>query len=243
VSHSARHRASRHGVLRRRVQPRGTGAAAGRPHRVLRRGPAAAALAVGIGVIALASSPSAAAYAIRPGMITPAAAAAAQATQAAAARRDTAAGGASAAAGAGAGRTGAAARGEAPRTARATGPRGGRRDLAVVVDCARHPVVSPRALVITCADGGSYLTRLRWMSWTSVAFGHGVAHINDCSPSCAAGHVRAYRVLVTLWRAAPRAGQRGLRFTRLTERYTGWRPVEFTPAGRRYRPQTVTWRL
>lgn len=113
----------------------------------------------------------------------------------------------------------------------------------VVVSCARHRVVGPRALVITCADANDYLTRLRWVSWGSVAFGHGVAHVNDCTPYCAAGHVRTYQVLVTLWRAEPQAHQPGLRFTRLTELYTGQRPVEYTTAGRPYRPRTVTWHL
>jgi hypothetical protein len=208
VRHSARHRAPRRGILRRRVQLPVTRRRSARRRSALPGGPAAAVLAAS--VVALLSSPPAAAAVIRPA------------------------------------RTGAAADAVA-RTSRpaapAAGPGPARRPPVVVVDCARRPVLAPRALVITCADADDYLTQLTWTSWGSVAFGRGIERINDCTPCCAAGHLHAYRVLITLWRAEPLARRPRLRFTRLTELYTGRRPVEYTGAGRPYRPQAVTWRL
>jgi hypothetical protein len=115
----------------------------------------------------------------------------------------------------------------------------------VLVNCQHRGVILPRAYILTCADAGDYLTGLRWVSWRDVAYGAGTEKVNSCVPSCAAGHFRSYHVLITLWRARPRGHGTGqLKFTRLTEIYTGsMRPARLGPHGKLYHPLTYTWRV
>jgi hypothetical protein len=114
----------------------------------------------------------------------------------------------------------------------------------VLVNCQHHAVILPRSFTLTCADANDMLTGLSWVSWRNVAFGSGTERINTCMPNCAAGHFHSYRALITLWRAKPRGHGTGqLKFTRLTEVYTGARPVRFTAHGKSHRPATFTWHL
>lgn len=125
-------------------------------------------------------------------------------------------------------------------SARPAAPRGD-----VIVNCLGRPQVRPRSYVLACADGNDYLNGLRWVSWSGGAgFARGTEHVNNCVPDCAQGHFHAYPVLVTVWRARPRAGHPGQRyFSRLTEIYTAGRPAYYRAGGKKYYPQTVTWRL
>ena len=97
--------------------------------------------------------------------------------------------------------------------------------VPVVVDCAVHGQTRPGEYNLACAGGGAYLSGLHWASWgPSAAFADGFSTINDCVPSCVAGHGHTFPVLVALWRAEPRPGHLGQRyFTRLTIIYTGSR--------------------
>jgi hypothetical protein len=114
----------------------------------------------------------------------------------------------------------------------------------VLVNCQHHAVLLPRTFILSCADANDYLTSLRWVSWRAVAYGSGVERVNTCIPNCAAGHVRSYHALITLWRARPRGHGTGqLRFTRLTATYTGARPLRYTAHGKPYHPLSYTWRL
>jgi hypothetical protein len=114
----------------------------------------------------------------------------------------------------------------------------------VLVNCAHHAVILPRSFTLTCADANDVLTSLSWVSWRNVAFGSGTERINSCIPNCAAGHFHSYHALITLWRARPRGHGTGqLKFTRLTEVYTGARPVRFTAHGKSHHPATFTWHL
>jgi hypothetical protein len=113
----------------------------------------------------------------------------------------------------------------------------------VLVNCQHHGVILPRTFILTCADANDFLTNLSWVSWRDVAFGSGIEHVNSCVPSCAAGHFRRFHALITVWRPRPRGHGTGqLRFTRLTEIYTGARPVRFSH-GKPHHPQTFTWHL
>ena len=114
----------------------------------------------------------------------------------------------------------------------------------VVVSCTGRARVRPHSFVLTCADGNDYLAGLHWVSWRAgAAFGRGTEHVSTCVPDCARGHVRAYPVLVTLWRAVPRPRHaRQAYLSRLTEIYTGPRPAYYR-GGRKYHPRTVTWQL
>ncbi|HUZ26432.1 MAG TPA: hypothetical protein VMV07_21975 [Streptosporangiaceae bacterium] len=95
----------------------------------------------------------------------------------------------------------------------------------VLVNCRHHGVVLPRKYILTCADANNYLTRLRWVSWRTVAYGSGIEHINNCVPSCAAGHFHRFRVLITVWRPKRWKHHPGwFTFTRFTVIYTHRRP-------------------
>jgi hypothetical protein len=62
-----------------------------------------------------------------------------------------------------------------------------------------RPVVRPRSLVAACGDGNLYFTGPRWSSWTATgAAATGTAHLDDCTPNCAAGRFHAYRARVRL---------------------------------------------
>ena len=197
---------------------------------VLRRGGVAAAVAVTAGAIALAGTLPASAAASAP------ARAAGQAGPAAAARPAVAA-------------RAAASRHKAhqARKAHRARKRPAGTDwvhAVVLVNCQHRAVILPHSFVLTCADANDALTSLSWVSWRNVAFGSGTERVNSCIPSCAAGHFHSYHALITLWRPRARGHGTGqLKFTRLTEVYTGARPVRFTAGGKRHRPGTFTWHV
>jgi hypothetical protein len=94
--------------------------------------------------------------------------------------------------------------------------------VPVVLTCLKHGQVRPRQYILTCADANDYLTALRWAGWGPAAFASGTNTFNDCVPTCVAGHLHSFPVLVTLWRAEPLPGHPGQRyFARLTLIYTG----------------------
>lgn len=103
----------------------------------------------------------------------------------------------------------------------------------VVFNCLNHRVVKPSSYVLTCADDGSFLSRLKWASWTAQrATASGVHELNDCTPNCAEGKFRKYPAVITLWRPEPLAGHPGEKyFTRITVRYTGPRPPMYMSNG------------
>jgi hypothetical protein len=64
-------------------------------------------------------------------------------------------------------------------------------------DCLGHPQIRPTDIVVTCADGGFGVDRLSWVTWGgSRAVGLGSAYVNDCTPSCAAGHFHRFPAVV-----------------------------------------------
>lgn len=96
---------------------------------------------------------------------------------------------------------------------------------SVLVDCGNHHRVAPRRFVLSCADANDYLRHLTWVTWNSTALAAGTEWINDCTPDCAQGTFRHYRVVVVLWRPRPLPGSSSDYFTRLTTLYTHKRPV------------------
>ncbi len=95
---------------------------------------------------------------------------------------------------------------------------------AWVNDCG--PLVSsPRALVLTCADANYELATLHWRMWGSAtATATGTARVNDCTPYCAAGHFRSYRVTAVADRLT-RCG-RARFYARITVVYPRARPKD-----------------
>jgi hypothetical protein len=64
-------------------------------------------------------------------------------------------------------------------------------------NCAGKLQVKPSEVVFTCADAGFSAERLTWLAWggkTAVAVGK--ASVNDCTPTCVAGHFHSYRIVL-----------------------------------------------
>jgi len=73
------------------------------------------------------------------------------------------------------------------------------------------PIVRPRSIIAACADANLYFTGLRWSTWTAThATATGTAHVNDCTPSCAAGRFHTYPAHVMLSGPRSCAGKREL---------------------------------
>jgi hypothetical protein len=64
------------------------------------------------------------------------------------------------------------------------------------------PLVSaPKELVLACGDGNYYLSNLTWHGWGKpTATATGLARANTCTPNCASGHFRSYRMTATATR-------------------------------------------
>lgn len=61
--------------------------------------------------------------------------------------------------------------------------------IEVYADCT-SPSFEPKGITVTCADAGWVLEDLAWTSWTSTsATATGTLAYNDCTPSCAMGHI------------------------------------------------------
>ncbi len=107
-------------------------------------------------------------------------------------------------------------------TASATAPR------FVLLGCDNNAETAP-ASISNCGDGAAGLTGLHWTSWTShLASGYGTYYLNDCTPTCVAGHFHTYRALVALWGSAAVKGHPSLRkYTQMTLIFTGARPPAY----------------
>jgi len=89
---------------------------------------------------------------------------------------------------------------------------------AVIQPCAGKPEVRPATFTISCADGNSYLTKLKWTSWTSTsAKATGTYTINNCDPYCAAGKFISSKATVTL--SKPKSVKSNRFFTNLHVAY------------------------
>ena len=95
----------------------------------------------------------------------------------------------------------------------------------VLLGCDNAAEVGP-ADISNCGDGAVGLTRLHWTSWTShLASGYGTYFLNDCTPTCVAGHFHTYPALVALWGSAAVKGRPSERkYTQMTLIFTGKRP-------------------
>jgi hypothetical protein len=60
-------------------------------------------------------------------------------------------------------------------------------DQVLTWDC-ESAVYKPASITITCADGGIYVEKIKWSTWTKDgAIGIGILSENLCEPSCAEG--------------------------------------------------------
>jgi hypothetical protein len=84
--------------------------------------------------------------------------------------------------------------------------------------------VRPKTLTLTCGDGNTALSKLRWSSFGGKsASASGTLEMNTCSPNCAEGKVISYPVSVSA--GDTRRCKAGLRvYNKLTLRFTGRTP-------------------
>jgi hypothetical protein len=82
----------------------------------------------------------------------------------------------------------------------------------------------PKSLTLTCGDGNTVLSGLRWSSFGGPsAQARGTFETNTCEPNCAAGKVVRYPVAVSA--TAIRKCKAGLRvYDKVTLRFTGSAP-------------------
>jgi hypothetical protein len=78
-------------------------------------------------------------------------------------------------------------------------PAGASSTRVAVQGCTGKAEVRPSTFTISCADGNSYLTKLKWSAWGSTtASADGVYTVNNCDPYCAAGKFVSSKAIVTL---------------------------------------------
>jgi len=78
-------------------------------------------------------------------------------------------------------------------------------------DC-EYPEYKPETIMIYCADGGAYITKIHWSTWSQDgATGTGEYYRNLCDPNCADGKVVHASVKVLLSDLTPRKGKFYLR--------------------------------
>jgi hypothetical protein len=64
-------------------------------------------------------------------------------------------------------------------------------------DCAGGLEVQPASVTLACGDAGLIANKLQWTGWGSTfAAAVGVASVNNCTPNCAAGTFKNYRVVL-----------------------------------------------
>jgi hypothetical protein len=107
-------------------------------------------------------------------------------------------------------------------TASATAPK------FILLGCDNNAEVAPSG-ISNCGDGAVGLTGLHWTSWTShLASGYGTYFLNDCTPTCVAGHFHTYPALVALWGSAAVKGHPAERkYAQTTLIFTGTRPPDY----------------
>jgi len=78
-------------------------------------------------------------------------------------------------------------------------------------DC-EYPEYKPEVITLTCADGGLYVDKIQWTSWSqNSATGTGIFYENLCEPSCAEGKHVSQEVNIKLSDLTPRKGKFYLR--------------------------------
>ena len=101
------------------------------------------------------------------------------------------------------------------------------------------PSIKPTSITQYCADAGSGVTKIQWISWTAKsAKGYGTFYINSCDPNCASGKVYKTSVDVTLNSPAFTHGKKYLLrvwVAAATGKHFVWPPKDGVV------PTTITW--
>ena len=78
-------------------------------------------------------------------------------------------------------------------------------------DC-EYPEYKPETIMIYCGDGGAYIAKITWNSWSQDgATGTGEYYKNLCEPDCADGKIVHAPVNISLSDLTPRKGKYYLR--------------------------------
>ena len=78
-------------------------------------------------------------------------------------------------------------------------------------DC-EYSTHKPKAITLTCADGGLYVDQISWNTWSKTgATGTATFYENLCEPSCAEGKQVSAPVNINLTDLSPRQGKNYLR--------------------------------
>jgi hypothetical protein len=74
-------------------------------------------------------------------------------------------------------------------------------------DC-EFPIYKPETVMIYCGDGGAYVAKITWNSWSQdEATGTGEYYKNLCKPDCADGQIVHAPVNISLTDLTPRKGK------------------------------------
>lgn len=66
-----------------------------------------------------------------------------------------------------------------------------------LANCLGKPAVRPTSVILTCADGNFSVEKIQWTGWgEAFAAGTGTGKLNDCEPTCVAGHFHSYPMVV-----------------------------------------------
>lgn len=85
--------------------------------------------------------------------------------------------------------------------------------------------LKPQRITLSCGDGGTWLGKLKWSSWTNTqAVANGNFTANNCSPSCVAGKTHSVAVKVTLSKVKTCPNQVNPAFKQAVIVYKGKRP-------------------
>jgi hypothetical protein len=85
--------------------------------------------------------------------------------------------------------------------------------------------VRPQKIVVACGDGNFWFAPLHWQTWAATgAAATATAHLNDCTPDCAAGHFHTYPASVHLSGLKTCKGKHELT-------HISWRFTAKTPSG------------
>ena len=78
-------------------------------------------------------------------------------------------------------------------------------------DC-EIPEFQPESIMLTCGDGGMYISNIKWNSWSSSgATGTATYNVNNCDPDCADGTMVTAPVQVDLSNLVTYKGKHYLR--------------------------------
>ena len=83
----------------------------------------------------------------------------------------------------------------------------------------------PQKITLSCADGNTWLGKLKWSSWTKTqAVANGNYTANNCTPDCVSGHTHSVAIKVTLSNPKMCPNQVNPAFKHAVISYEGIRP-------------------